>query len=57
MPVAGFVVLVLTGLIAGCAAEPKPASPVAAIARACQHPVTSQVQLAGAVLTTSKCAD
>jgi len=57
MPAAVFVLFACAGLVAGCAHQPKPASPVAAIARACQHPVTSQVQLAGAVLTTSKCAD
>jgi len=57
MPVAGSFLLVCAGLLAGCAAEPEPASPIAAIARACLHPVSSQVQLAGAILTTSKCAD
>ena len=57
MRVAGLFLLGCAGLIAGCAAEPKPADPIAALARACQHPVSSQVQLAGAVLTTSKCAD
>jgi hypothetical protein len=57
MPVTAVVLLVCAGLVGGCADQPRPASPVAAIARACQHPVSSQVQLAGAVLTTSKCAD
>jgi hypothetical protein len=57
MPVAVFVLFACAGLVAGCADQPKPASPVAAIARVCQHPVSSQVQLAGAVLTTSRCAD
>jgi hypothetical protein len=57
MRVAGFLLLACAGLIAGCAAEPRPASNQLAIARTCQHPVSSQVQLAGAVLTTSKCAD
>lgn len=57
MPVAGLLLLACAGLVAGCAAEPKPASNQLAIARACLHPVSSTVQLPGAVLTTSKCAD
>jgi len=52
-----FLSLVALALLAGCAAEPQPAATQLAIVRPCQHPVSSQVQLAGALLTTSKCAD
>jgi hypothetical protein len=52
--VTGFICAALLAL-AACAGEAT--APRAQIARVCEHPVSSQVMLAGAVLTTSKCAD